>query len=347
MNLRPIRLAGAALLLTVAGVVLAAPVPLQTETLKDRKDFVPFRKYESLPGKVIGVMVSDVAAVMQHDGRGGPPDAIAFSRNLGSYRWVYAVDPDKPIITNLQVKTGADGKQIKVYPKLGMANARLLAGFKIDVPYALVEMEVNDGLGAPADEGFVGTTMKRIDGTKAYPLNVTRVVADLKKKYEEYKKASAATFATALGAAQKKWLTDQKPTGPREVKELLYLSWDAKAETLRVHFRTRVSDGAYTEVDGGANIDRPFPLPPPPPIKGVKPGLGAFPPPPPRFERIRVGTTFGIEYGVAYEVDKDGDLVRILVLPAEGFGEQLQPPPGSGGPLPRPGRLGGPRPIDP
>jgi hypothetical protein len=335
----------AGLLLGVAGVILAAPVPLQTETLKDRKDFIPLRKYESLPGKVIGVMVSDVAAVMGHDGRSGPQDAIAFSRNLGSYRWVYTVDEKTPIITGLQVKTGEQGNAVKVYPKLNMANAKQLQAFKIDTPYTLVEMEVNDGLGAPADEGFVGTNMRRLDGTKAYPLNVTKVVADLKKKYEEHKKTNAAAFDTALTAAQKKWLKEQKPTGPREVKDLMYLSWDAKAETLRVHFHTKFSDGAYNEVDGGANIDRPFPLPPLQVKPGLKPGLAAFPPPPPRFERIRVGTTFGIEYGVAYEVDKEGDLVRVLVLPAEGFGAELQPPPGIG--RPRPDRLGGPVPIDP
>jgi hypothetical protein len=344
------RAAFVALLAAVTGVTLAAPVPLQTETIKDAKDFIPYRKYESLPGKVIGVMVSDVAAVMSHDGRGGPQDAIAFSRNNGSYRWVYTVDEKTPIITALQVKTGEKGDRVKIYPKLNMANPRTVQPFKLEAPYTLVEMEVNDGLGAPADESFVGTTMRRLDRTKEFPLDVTKVVAEMKKKYEEHKKTSAATVDLAMTAAQKKWIKDQKPTGPREVQELMYLSWDAKAETLQVRFRTKQTDGAFTEVQGGGPRFDPPPLPPRP---GAGPGLAANPPqlaPPqiarPPIRNFRVGTSFGIEYGAAYEVDKDGELVRIQVLPPKDFGaESQQVPVPIPGPGPGPGRL--PRPIEP
>jgi hypothetical protein len=334
MNHRLVRGAGVVLLAVVAGAALAAPVPLQTETLKERKDFIPTRKYESLPGKVIGVMVSDVAAVMGNDGRGGPADAIAFSRNLGSYRWVYTVDEKTPIINSLQVKTGEKGDQIKVYPKLNMANPKTVAVWNLEAPYTLVEMEVNDGLGAPADESFVGTKMRRLDRTKGYPLDVSKVVADLKKKYEEHKKGSAAGFDLAMTASQKKWLKEQNPTGPREVKDLMYLSWDAKEETLLVRFRTKQSDGAFTEVQG-PGFGRPVPLPPQPqaaPLQLAPPQIAR-----PPFRNFRVGTTFGIEYGIAYEVDKEGDLVRIQVLPAEGFGVENQQlpvpfPPGPGRP---------------
>jgi len=77
--------ASLALLANLAGLLLSAPVPVVTDTVTDRKDFVPYRKYESLAGKAIGVLVSDVVAVMSNDGRGGPPDAMAFSRNGGSH----------------------------------------------------------------------------------------------------------------------------------------------------------------------------------------------------------------------------------------------------------------------
>ena len=40
--------------------------------------------------------------------------------------------------------------------------------------------------------------------TKDYPLDVNKVVADLKKKYEEHKKTNAGAFDTAMTAAQKK-----------------------------------------------------------------------------------------------------------------------------------------------
>ena len=56
-----------AVLLLAAGSVLvglaaAAPVPKgpETGTIKDRKSFIPQRKYQPLPGTVVGVLVSDV-----------------------------------------------------------------------------------------------------------------------------------------------------------------------------------------------------------------------------------------------------------------------------------------------
>src|SRR5690242_13940627 len=53
-------------------VAWAAPAPPDAdEKVKDRAAFLPQRKYQPLPGKVVGVVVSDVAKVMAHDGRGG------------------------------------------------------------------------------------------------------------------------------------------------------------------------------------------------------------------------------------------------------------------------------------
>src|SRR6185436_12909452 len=119
-----------------------------------------------------------------------------------------------------------------------------------------------------------------------------------------------------------KALGDQKATGPRETADLMFVTWLEDKERLRVHFRTKVSDGKYNFVGGGARPDFPLPLPPikdgairgglrqlpPPPIKD---GLRQ-PPPPPREEfKVRVGTMFGVEFGAAYEVAKDGKLVAI------------------------------------
>src|SRR3954470_22584895 len=140
-------LSAAALL---AGALLAAPAPVQTtEEVKDRASFLPVRKYQPLPGKVVGVMASDVAKVMGLDGRGGPPDAYGFSRDTQSYRWMYVPVPkEQAIIQNLQVNTGKDGTQVKVYPLLNMANRNTVKQWKIEAPYSLVEVEVNDTLGA-------------------------------------------------------------------------------------------------------------------------------------------------------------------------------------------------------
>src|SRR5947209_7333234 len=116
-----------ALLFVACGVVAstAAAAPIQapvTETIKDRAAFLPLRKYQALPGTTIGVMVSNVQAVMQHDGRGGPPDAYGFSASSNSYRWMYVPVTEAPLIRNLNVRVGTDGAGTKIYPSLSMAN---------------------------------------------------------------------------------------------------------------------------------------------------------------------------------------------------------------------------------
>ena len=327
----------------LAGAGLAAPAPRgpATETIKDRKAFIPHRKYEALPGSVVGVLVGDVAAMMGQEGRSGPADAMGFSANGNSYRWMYVPPTDKVMINNLAVAVGEKGDQKKLYPRLSMASPTTVKQWDIDVPYALVEVEVNDGLAAPAIEGFVATRMKRLDGTKDYPLKIVDVVADMRKRYRRYLQDEKKTIDAALDKEAKETLKDKKPTGPRETTELFYVTWLPQSQHLRVHFRTRISDGAYQYSEGGMRRG-PFPLPVPP---NGKPGgaQGAAlpplplppPPPPPRF-RVRYGTTFGIELGMAYEVDKKGKVDKISTLPIEGFHQEIPPPPVLGGPRGRP-----------
>ncbi len=345
-----------AVMALVAGVALtltAAPAPVTPPAVvKDRENFIPRQKYAPLPGKSIGLLVSDVTAKMQHDGRGGPPDSMGFSVNNGSYRWIYVPVEQRAdaIIFDLNVPAGEKGNLTQRYPLLNMANARTVKKWNIDASYALVEVEVNNGEGSPAGESFAATKMTRLDGTKDYPLNVTETVASMKKRYAEWKNEQKDKLDEAMLDSQKKALKDRKPTGPRETQELMYMTWDAEAKRLRVSFRTTMSDGAYVFVGGGIQRD-PFPLPVPPgkrlpPPPGAPPlpqGFAAFPPPPPFEQRVRTGTSFGIEFGMAYEVTPTGKLDRTLTLPAQAFVNELPVPPrigprGPGGPLPpRPG----------
>src|SRR3954452_25234886 len=105
----------AVLVLLVGLTALAAPAPVvePDDMLKDRKAFLPWRKHTAFKGKMVGVLVSNVAPFMSHEGRGGPPDAMGFSTNGESYRWVYVPVTEKPLITNLQVEVGdkAGGKR--------------------------------------------------------------------------------------------------------------------------------------------------------------------------------------------------------------------------------------------
>src|SRR5262249_13232560 len=173
------------IVLLAALTTTAAPIPVKTEeTIKDRTTFIPYRKYAPLKEKMVGVLVSDVVAMMGQEGRGGPPDAMGFSAGGSSYRWVYVAVTEKPLINNLQVKIGEQGDRIKIYPSLSMANAQTIKQWNIAGPYALVEVEVNDSNGAPADESFVATKMTQLDGTKDFPLKLNDVIADARKKYE-------------------------------------------------------------------------------------------------------------------------------------------------------------------
>jgi hypothetical protein len=318
------------LVLTGAVVAVAAPAPSDTvETIKKREGFIPYRKYQSMPGKVIGVLVSDVRAMMGQEGRGGPADAFGFSSGGGSYRWVYTPVKEKPLITNFQVKAGPKGDTIQTYPSLSLANPETVKQWGVPGGNVLVEVEVNGGAGAPAEEGFVATNMKVLDDSKEYPLKVAKVLADLNKRYQAWRKEHQKELDTALSDSQTKALKkDEKATGPRETQELVYVTWMPKEERLVVRFRTTITDGAYMYTEGGVRPG-PFPLPPPP-AKG-KPALQAVayfpPPPPPRPVKVRYGTTFGIEFGMGYEVSKKGNVEKTLKLPPEAFKKELPPPP--------------------
>jgi hypothetical protein len=265
--------------------------------------------------------------MMSQEGRGGPPDAYGFSRDLGSYNWVYAAEPDKPLIGTLTLKVGEKGDKTKAFPSLSMANPKTVKQWDIDAPYALVEVEVNDNLGCPADEHFAATKMKRLDASKEYPLVLPDVVKEVKERYKKYKDDEQKNIAAALDESQKAAIKDKKPTGPRETAELFYITWMSEGQEVRVHFRTTISDGAYeTATIGG--LPGPFPLPPPPAPGVVPPQLNAAFPPPPPPRQVKFGTTFGVEFGMGYEVDKNGKVERTLTLPIAPFQKEIPAPAG-------------------
>jgi hypothetical protein len=315
-----------------ATLALAAPAPETTkDVIKDRAGFIPQRKYQSLPGNTIGVLVSNVAPMMNQEGRSGPPDAMAFSANGGSYRWIYVPVENKPLISGLQVKVGEKGEKTKIYPSLSMANPQTVKQWQIDVPYALVEFEVNDNLGAPPEEGFVATKMRRLDDTKDYPFKVAEIVTDLQKRYKLALQDQQKAITAAFDDIQKTALKDRKLTGPRETNEMFYITWLPDKERLRVHFRTTISDGAF-QFGGGIERPRPIPLPVPPAKEGKGQELGALRPPPPPRERpaFRFGTVVGLELGMAFEVSKHGKIDSVLTLPIQTFTREIPPPPGVG-----------------
>jgi hypothetical protein len=208
-----------------------------------------------------------------------------------------------------------------------MANAREVKRWKVDVPYALVEVEVNDGLGSPPTEGFVATKMTRLDGTDKYPLKLADVLADAKKRYAAHVKDRQKKIDAEMADVQKKVLKGRKVTGPKSTDEVVYLTWLPDTQRVKIAFRTRINDGAFTEaiVKGGP----PFALPPPPKKDAGKEKAMAFRPPPPREMKVRYGVGFGVELGAAYEFDVKGKLVATHELTPQAFSNEIPPPPGA------------------
>jgi len=337
-------------------VILGASIGLADgpAEIKDRKGFIPYRNHQVLKGTAIGILLTDGQPVLGNEGRSGPSDQLVFATGGGSYRWVY-VPTGNGTIRNLQVPVGDQGNT-QTFPSLDMANPKSVGGWGIKQPYSLVEVQVNNGQGSPAGDSFVATNMKVLDGTKEYPINTTEVVQALKKRYAEYVKEKGKAIDAAMTEAAGKYLKGRKATGPREQNELMFLTWLPETKTLQAHFRTKVTDGAYTWVEGGGI--RPFPLPPRkkdpnnpfldgdigffPPAMAliIRSPLAAFPPPPPRKFKIKTGTTFGVEFGMAYEMPVAGGwkAVQTQVLPFESFVQELPPPPRfvPGGKVPMP-----------
>jgi hypothetical protein len=302
-------LAGLCLLASPDAFGVADKKP-RLETVKDRAGFIPYRKHQALKGTLVGILLANGQPILSNEGRYGPPDQLVLGTGGASYRWVYVPAADKAIITNLQVPVG--NGQTKVYPKLNMANPTTVKQWGITRPYTLVEVEVNDGLGSPAGDSFVATKMKVLDGTKEYPLKVAEVIAEARKRYAAYLKTQEKAIEKALGEAQKKALKEQKPTGPREQSELMFVSWLPESKKLRINYRTRISNGAYKI------IERRFGRRLPP--------RGGLRPPPPRPIKIRTGTMFGVEFGMGYEASTTGKIERSEVLSFEPFQKQISVP---------------------
>lgn len=279
---------------------------------------IPTRKFQPLPGKAIGVLVSDPKAIMAREGRTGPSDALAFSRGGDSYRWVYVTVKEKPGLGTLLIAVGEKGDKMKEFHNLSLATLPTVWHFGITQPYSLVEVEVNGGLGSPADESFVATQMEVLDGTEKFSLKVTEVLDQSRRRYQAYLDKEQKDIETALKEAQKKALGERRPTGPRETSQLVYLTWLPETQQLRVTFQTQVSDGAYSYAQGVEPARK----------NGPRPHVGPDSANPPQGQGVRFGIMFGVELGMTYDVAKTGTLQRSRPQALRVFSKEIPPPPG-------------------
>jgi len=299
------------LLLLVPSLVVAVPLPKDAgePPIEDAKGFIPFQKHAALPGKTIAVLVGEPDAVFQAEGRSGPPGQVGLGVGGVSYRWVYLPTDGKEMITNLSVEL-PNGKT-RVYPKLNLATGGDMKRLGVDVPYALVEVNVNEGAGSPEGDAFVATGIKRVDGSKEFSLVVPDIIKDVRAKYETDLSNRQKDLDALIVEEAKRSLKGQEITGPREKNTLMYMTWLPEKEHLQVRFFSRVTDGAY-KYGNGINIE--FAPAPPGPAPRLPNGL-------------RYGSQVGVEAGMQYEFAKDGKLVSTRELRAKAFAKELPPPP--------------------
>jgi hypothetical protein len=302
-----------------AGALLAAEDAVTTGP-----DFPRVPQFHPLPGRVVGVLVSDARRVLASEGRSGPPDGLCFSSGGGSYRWVYLQVPGKPAIGSLTLPVGEKGEALEKFDRLSMASRATVKPLGVTAPYTLVRVEVNGGRGSPATDRFVATQLEVLEGTDQYPIHVAAEIESLKSRAHTLlaEERHRSDLEAGMARAEAQALKGRTPAGPRETTEDLYVTWELRPpERLLVEFRIRVSAGIFRS---GRGTDV------------VPPGQpGAAPQPPPLDPATRYGTLFGVETTVVFEVNPATHGVSERVLPVRTFVQELPPPQGSGAvPLP-------------
>jgi hypothetical protein len=311
-------------LLVVASTSFAVPVPAaKSATIKDRANYIPKRKHVPLPGKIVALLLPDAQAILNLEGRSGPTNQLCIGYNGGSYRWVYVQVKERPMIGSLMVRVGDKGDR-KRFDNLSLATPETVKQFGIKGRYALVEVEVNGGLGSPADDSFVATKMRQLDDTKEFPFKLDDVIANLRQQYEQRVKDQVREIDSGMAKAATEAIKDRKATGPRERAEVMFVTWLPETKRLRVHFRTTISDGEY-KYAGGVNIylggARTMKAGAPIALATRKAGSSV------RQYGLRYGTQFGIDFGTAYEVSPSGKIEKTLTLPLASFSNEIKEPP--------------------
>jgi hypothetical protein len=286
--------------LAFAAALAVAGEPMTTG---DGDKAVP--QFEPLPGKAVGVVVLDSAPLAAREGRSGPPGAVAFVRGTASFRWMYLPAPGDPDAEDMSFGIGPDGKTQKVFPKVRLATKDMLKPLGLTDPFHLVEVEVNGGAGSPPEEGFVATSLRRLDGTKEYPFKPADLLRELTERARKRVKEEKEAIAKAMATAREKVANGRKPTGPEEKTEEVLVTWLPKEERLRVEVQCRVTNGFYVTGQG---------------VEGPKRTV------------TRGGTQFGAVGGMVYEVGKSGEVERETPVKFEPFTRELGLPPGANRP---------------
>jgi hypothetical protein len=287
-------------------------VPSPDNVKQGKKDPVQTLKFSPLPGKAVGVFVTDIKDAMAAEGRSGPPGAVGFAFGRSPYRWVYLPCEGKSEdASTITLPVGSIPGEERQFKDVCVATQASLKSLGFTAPYSLVEVEVNDGLGSPANaDKFKASQPRLLEGTDAYHLRVSDVVRDLKERYKAYLEGQRQEIDKAINHLAIDELKKQAPTGPRETSDQIYVTWVMERDFLRVEFRTRVVDGFFKY---GKGIEQ-------------GPTQLQFRRSPTQKRGSRYGTIIEAELGMIYEVSRAGDLERSEPVPL-GISHQELPPP--------------------
>src|SRR5262249_1562629 len=153
--------------------------------------------------------------VLALEGRSGPAEQLCFGSGGTSYRWVYVTAGKNATVGRVVIPVGSQGER-KVFDNLSVASPATVKRWGVEAPFALVEVEVNGGQGSPATDAFVATNIRRLDGSREYPLKLDEVIPDLRKRYADFLAEKATAIDGSLNEAIKMPLGTRKLTGPRE-----------------------------------------------------------------------------------------------------------------------------------
>ena len=201
------------------------PAPAQSVADAQHKRLAP------LPGKVIGIVIANATPELTTQGRKVPQDTIGFASGFGGYRLVYL-----PCAENKEAKSGPDALDAVRLPVGNgerKAFAHVCLGTRADLnrlgirdPYALVEVDVNGGLGSSesADAFAVTGPLHRLDGTEAYPLEVSDKVHGLRRQYDKSLEEQKDAINRALDKVAHSALGSRPLSGPRETHQHIFVT---------------------------------------------------------------------------------------------------------------------------
>ncbi len=250
-------------------------------------------RLQPLPAKTRGVLCSKASAAFSIQGKVVPDTAIGFASGNFGYHEVYiqnATDGD-----NLTLKVG-DGTRSQEFPRLRLAQEQDIFGLGITQLPCLVEVEVNAGLGGPAEGAFFASKIRQIDGTPACPVKVADMLRTVETRF--------ATWADPQRVLLKRSIQNENHDQAWEEQTLRFMTWLENTQCVHfqfVYYSTRLPN---------------------------KKALGITSSISPSDQRS--GTSYGLQKtvlsGIRYEVDVKGNIKRRVQSEPRTVTQDLPPP---------------------